>query len=479
MERLRTVLWGAADDTEHSVGAWRGSRLLVSEAAATVGGSADSSCPAIRGNLGRHGCVLQREGMRTMGFPSFKALSDVLSQLGHWWSALSSLRDANFLVPPATHGRMSEDAFGGQLRPNAKQRLSGVLSPYVLSTAQLAYRALIARTSPETITNRVYFPHRGVIENTATVTLTRIALSVPAIRLPDVVVGSGPAQVWWLYPPSCRGLKLTEKPGSAVQNTPVDVFDITEDHRPIPCLLRPTVQYDSFLANEVEVVGHVVTPSLETVAPLLSVLDRFQTNVLSNCVRPFGNVTSLLALDLRESSAEIRLVRTHDSFPMVVTAQGAVTIRDLTKDEANAFFAAVLDAVPDRAGRGPARAVSYGESDVVSVISEGDLRWVFDQERGTMGVYAEVDLKDHSAVNRTVAAMVSHWQSWQTNARRKVKAGIGAEPKINPILVWEPSILSRFHPGGFVLDPKVEAQLSSADPAVRQGIDWLRVAAGR
>ena len=61
----------------------------------------------------------------------------------------------------------------------------------------------------------------------------------------------------------------------------------------------------------------------------------------------------------------------------------------------------------------------------------------------------------------------------------KVKAAIGAEPKINPILAWDPGRLHLFHPGGLILDPWVEVQLSSTDPAVRWGIDWLRAASGR
>src|SRR3989442_52236 len=101
-----------------------------------------------------------------------KTLSDVLSWYGRFKTAISSFKEANWRVPPATHGKAAEDFFAGTLPPGARKRISGVLSPYVLSTAQLAYRSIVAGRSPETITKVVHRPEQGVTEKTATVEIT-------------------------------------------------------------------------------------------------------------------------------------------------------------------------------------------------------------------------------------------------------------------------------------------------------------------
>jgi hypothetical protein len=51
--------------------------------------------------------------------------------------------------------------------------------------------------------------------------------------------------------------------------------------------------------------------------------------VLSHSVRPFGNTCSLLAIDLRDADATVKVRRRLDGLPMVVTVQGTITMRGL------------------------------------------------------------------------------------------------------------------------------------------------------
>jgi len=203
--------------------------------------------------------------------------------------------------------------------------------------------------------------------------------------------------VWWVYPPGCNGLKLPEQALRAdgpPPTGPLDVFAVRDEHRPIPCLLRPLEHYDRFVGNEVELVGRVVSAPPEVVMPLVSHLDRFQTNVLSHSVRPFGNTSSLLAIDLPRRRRDGQGAATPRRLPHVVTVQGAITMRELNEAEAAAFFGPYWTLFPTarawvpsrnllRRERGRPRCFKWGPSVGVrqDALHDGRLRGSGPQER--------------------------------------------------------------------------------------------------
>jgi hypothetical protein len=140
-----------------------------------------------------------------------------------------------------------------------------------------------------------------------------------------------------------------------------------------------------------------------------------------------------------------------------------------TGDENERMTVAALDAVPDRAGMGPLRMISYGE-DVRGVLSNGDLRWLHDEKASATAAYREVNMADREDVTRSTAELAHHWQAWQKHARAGIQSAIGRSPTIRPLFVWDPGKFSMFNPGGLQLPRQLEAQSYDNNPVLRRAV---------
>jgi hypothetical protein len=199
---------------------------------------------------------------------------------------------------------------------------------------------------------------------------------------------------------------------------------------------------------------------------------------MSLCIRPFEATSICLAVDLREPAMYIKRLSRVDELRVVIGVQALIEIPNATADEIETIIASALDAVPDRAGMGPLRMISYGEA-VHSVISNGNLRWAFDARKSAIAVYREVNMMDREELTRVTTELAYHWQAWQKHARAGIQSTTGKSPTIRPLFIWDPGKFSMFNHGGLQLPRRLEAQLYDSDPTLRKAVDWLRVGTGR
>lgn len=398
----------------------------------------------------------------------------IFALLGRMRAAFRYLRER--LSPSAveaTIGNVADSFYAGTLDHGSKYKLTGVLSPYVLSTNQLAYRPIVSGRTREEIKGQGFDPVAGRPFVRVNVTSSSICLPVPAVQLPTVAMSEGePARIVWLYPRTFDSFVLPRTDHDGPVYAPLEAFAVAEQHRPIPCLVPPSAVVKGIFGREVEIQGYPVAAPPSVTASLMERLDPFSLNLFSHCIRPFDAESRIFAIDLRSSDSEIRTIGDTRDFPMVISVQGTISV----DADIEGWVAAVVDAIPDRSGMGPLRGMQFRGGGPWSILSDGDLRWVIDSDRGAIGIYASVDQGSFSA---GAAAMVGHWQAWQRRARKAVRDATGREIKIAPLQAWDQEKLPLFHPDGFVLDPELEARVCSTDASVREGIDWLRVASGR
>jgi hypothetical protein len=381
--------------------------------------------------------------------------------------------------------KLADDFFSGESRVGSKIRLRGILFPYACSVPNFAYRPRVMGSAQQTIKGNQFNPKTGRMEVSFQVTMPQQALSPPASRLNDVTLIDGSkARIAWLYREDFNGLIFQQEypvmtAGSAAPS-PADVLRVAENQQPILCLLPVDGSYDSRMCKIVEVAGDVFAAEPVLISPLGSSLDQFQLAFLSRCIRPFENGWACLALDLRGQAASVTSISNASTLNVVIGVQGLIDAGDLTDIQRKKFFVACADAIPDRAGMGPLRAISDPVPKGVSgIISAGEIRWVFDENAVAMGAFKTVNLADREETVRSFTQLSAHWQAWQKHARRDIAKILRFDALIRPIFVSARLKFRLFHEGGLQLPPRIEQKLFHQDAAIRDAVDWLAVGTGK
>lgn len=400
-------------------------------------------------------------------------LRGVLASGGVLRWVISRLRQHRWYVAAAEHDDLAERFLLREPLAGTVQ-LQGVLLEFGFAPRQLAYNPIVAGRTTEVVRGVGYDSVGGLFER-RTASTSFVPLCVPASKYPRVTLEDGSvARVAWLYPRDFDGLVLPVRDSSEFSTKatePLDVFSVHERHRPLLCLL-PVNDTGRWFGHVVSVVGR--TTSTAAIEALVENTDAFVLNALSQCLRPFSLHSTMLAIDLREMPEPKSLGRM-ERCPGVLHVQGVVSCRGIVNDELSSLL---MDCIPDRNGMGPLRAANPGAPNRVCVLSNGRLRWVIAQESLSVGVFAETDLQSDQSYTSAMVELASHWGKWQRDVRHRL-APLGGDTKVTPVLTSDPAKLRLFHPGGLSLPPWVESELSSSDPSVRHGIDWLRAAAGR
>lgn len=383
--------------------------------------------------------------------------------------------------------RFAEEFFAGDLVPGAGIRVRGVLCPYNCSIPALAYKPWVAAAVDERVEGYEVESATGRVMKRVTLSVPKQTLSPPVSRLNDVKLADGTdARIAWLYPEGFTGL-LFDVQAPAADSAPfldtsgfADLLTVRPEQQPVLCLLPISGKYDVLFGSTVEVVGEVIAADSQLAALLTDSLDQFRLAFFSRCICPFEGSSLCLAIDLRGPVAYLRRISHLDNLDVVIGVQALIEIADLTDDETSRAFVAAADTIPDRAGLGPLRAIGdQSPQGVLSVLSTGDIRWVFDQNAQAIAAYSQVNLADREQTLRSITELAHHWQAWQKHARQAIQSAVGRSARIQPLFVWDSEKFHLFHPDGLRLPPRLEAQLFDRDPAIRKAIDWLRVGTGR
>lgn len=380
--------------------------------------------------------------------------------------------------------KLTEDFFAGDIVAGSRVRVRGVLFPYTCILPPVAYAPQIVGSATEHVKGSTLDPNTGLTNVTVELSTGAKTLSPPVNRFNDVGLADGTrARIAWLYPEHFNGLIFDHLPsmpeGQSAEDLRSVAFSIKREQQPVLCLLPTTGQHDSFYGSCVDAIGSVAAADPQIASLLTESLDQFRTDFLSRCIRPFEATSLCLAVDLRGTDAHANRVSWVDELRVVIGVQAVIEISGATKDETAQIVVAAIDAVPDRAGMGPLRMIRYNSEAVYSVISNGDLRWTFDEQASAIAAYREVNMADREDVTRATAEIAHHWQAWQKHARGAIQSAIGRSPKIRPLFVWDPGKFAMFNPGGLQLPRQLEAQLYDSNPAFRRAVDWLRVGTGR
>jgi len=384
------------------------------------------------------------------------------------------------LKPRIDLEKLAEDFFQGDILSGAFVRVRGVLFPYNCLVIPVAYAPLIVGSSAERVKSSIFDTASGKSRIRAEVSMTLQTLSPPVLRFNDIELNDQTqARIAWLYPEHFNGL-IFERYSAERElydlNELREILSIRSEQRPILCLLPTTGQYD-FYGKCVEATGMIRAADPQIASLVSGSLDQFRTDLFSRCIQPFEDGSSCLAIDLREG-AQVKIVSQMHELGVVLGVQGVIELPDATTGELLGLMNVALDAVPDRTGMGPLRALGFG-GETASVLSNGDVRWMFNRNALTVAAYREVNMVDRENVTRSTAELVHHWQAWQKRARSAVQSAIGRVPSIRPLFIWDPTKITMFNSGGFQLPRRLEAQLFNADPGIRKAIDWLCVGTGR
>jgi hypothetical protein len=380
--------------------------------------------------------------------------------------------------------KLTEDFFSGDIVAGSRVHARGILFPYNCILPPVAYAPQIVGSATEQVKSSTLDPNTG--HRTVTVELSTMArtLSPPVNRFNDVELVDGTrARIAWLYPEQFNGLIFDHLPskleGQSQGEVRGVVFTVKREQQPVLCLLPTTAQYDSLYGSCVDVIGSVSAADPQIASLVTGSLDQFRTDFLSRCIRPFEATSLCLAVDLRGTDAQASRLSFVDELRVVIGVQAIIEMPEVTTEARARIVVAAIDAVPDRAGMGPLRMIKYNSEAVHCVISNGNLRWTFDETASAIAAYREVNMADREDVTRSTAELAHHWQAWQKHARRAIESATGRSPIIRPLFVWDPGKFAMFHPGGLQLPRKLEAQLYDSNPAFRRAVDWLRVGTGR
>lgn len=377
--------------------------------------------------------------------------------------------------------KLVEEFFATERATGSKICLRGVLFPYSCSTPPIAYCGPVMGCAKETVKGRSFdLKTRRLLEKRE-VKMKPERLSPPGTIFNDVLFqDTTKARIAWLYPENFTGLIFDEQPAAAgATRTTHELFQVKPEQKPILCILPVNGQYDSCFGKVVEITGAVVAADRSVSDMLFKSLDNFRLAFLYNCIRPFDNYHVCLALDLRGCDASVRTISSAGKLDVVVGVQGLIEIENLKPDETQQVFIQAADSVPDRSGMGPLRAVSDSTaSGITSLLSAGDIRWIFDANVCAIAAYKTVNFAEREEAFRATTELAHHWQGWQKHARQAIRKTLGREPIIRPVFVSDPKRISLFHPDGLKLPPRVEAELFSYDPSIRGTIDWLSVGIG-
>lgn len=371
---------------------------------------------------------------------------------------------------------LADKAFGGELSPKQEVRLFGILSPYLPSSRQPVYTPYAVGPAKETIVQERII--NGRIDRQVKLETGGYLLAPPLAKIADVKLPDGRGVgLAWLYPESCSGLILPKRGANESGSTdPDEAFEIDGKHQPIPVLYPLNADYSAVFHRRVEVRGTIVSVPPTAVSPIVDSLDGITLAVLGNCTRPFEAGTSLIAIDVTEG--KVTPGGPVSEWRAVISVQGVVDTKPLTsKEQSDALFNAVIDAIPDRVGMGPMRMINYGQ-DAGGVFSAGRIRWLYRRDLQTIGAFSEIDLMNRADTAEKTAELTAHWHAWSKTTRYRTQPILREFPTIRPVSVWDPSRLSLFQAGGYSLPKSIERALASK-PEARAGVDWLRVAVGR
>lgn len=418
-------------------------------------------------------------------------MTDTLSTISEALRLLLNVRDLfRSLVPFAARfkartdlEKLTEDFFAGDIVAGSRVRVRGVLFHYSCFLPPVAYTPRIFGSAVEDVKSSTLDANTRKLTNTVELTMKAKFLSPPVNSFNDIELADKTrARIAWLYPEHFNGLIFDELSSTCRDQSAGDlrsvIFSIKREQQPVLCLLPTTGQHDSLYGSRVDAVGSVTAADPQIASLVTGSLDQFRTDFLSRCIRPFEATSLCLAIDLRGTDAHVDRVSRVDELRVVIGVQAVIEVPDIKTDEASKMFVAAIDAVPDRAGMGPLRAWTHGER-IFSVISNGDIRWVFDNKAFAIAAYREVNMGDREDVTSSTAELAHHWQAWQKHARAAIQSVVGRRPTIRPLFVWDPRKIAMFNLGGLQLPRQLEAQLYDRNPALRRSVDWLRVGIGR
>ncbi|MBX2915546.1 MAG: hypothetical protein KF856_09795 [Cyclobacteriaceae bacterium] len=412
-----------------------------------------------------------------------KTLNAVLGIFSKLREGFIYLKGTNLFLKDTSISDIVERYFGFEQLPNSKIKFNGRLSWYAYNTNFLAYSPFITRgTKEQQKLIPVINPNTGKPMAKFSLNTTFQRLSVPSIKLNEIQLSDGTfAKIVWLYPETTKGLILEPlKGGQEDLSNPLTVFKLSENDRPIPCLVASQKNINDHLNRSVEIIGKITTAPLSIMEKLLSSLDPFMTNVYGNFYRPFSTNEGILAIDLRGNEDSI-VNKEEKTLPFQIsyTVQGKIEFHDSSKDLRQQVNNIANDSIPDRQGMGKLSQFGIGDHPVKSLLTIGDITWQVNDSISCYAMSLEVETGDIRLFQEKITKMANNWQGWQKKTRNDIKRKTGHDVKILPILCSNSDQAKLFHPAGMQISKEIESRLFNENPAIRESIDWLKISTGR
>ena len=265
----------------------------------------------------------------------------------------------------------------------------------------------------------------GRFQQRVTVQFQIGTLSPPVLRLNTLkLVDGSSARPAWLYPVGYTGLVLTNHDSQvateSVKEEAVahkELLDISDEQCPVLCLVPVDGSLDHLIGSTVDIVGKVYSADIAMLGQLLAGVDQIRLRHFSRVLRPFEEISTCLALDLRPKEAMASRISPLEGNRVVIGVQGVLefdTPRIIDEDD---VLRVVIDAIPDRSGMGPLRLISVNGEPYHSALSGGRIRWIYDNAGCAIGAYLVVDMSDREDVVRKTSELVHHWHVWQKATR--------------------------------------------------------------